>query len=606
VLWQLDTGKTQFLPHMSATIQNIVVSPLGSSYAIHLADNSTMVLSTSELQPTANIAGIQAPIIGLTDPLDSQVVRLEADVHKALLVQRTPAVINPINPSRMLLGVGELQEVGPQCPTIMGVPFLQTFDISTCHNVSRQALTRSNITNINVAPSSHRISEPRVTHLQISHDGTWLATVDQWIPPKRDLEFIGYQGMDIEAERQIRREVFLKFWQWKNDNSTWELVSRVDAPHTSNQNPGSAGKVLDLAADPSSLCFSTIGEDGVIRTWSPKSRKRDRVVVRGKDGGALRSWSCQHAISIGKSGTTEYLANSSFASGVPTNGCVAFSEDGSILAAAIGGKDDGLTHFLDPASVAIRLSRTGMFKGEIVKMDILGQCLISLSDNLFVYDLVLDELRYSIKLGSPVRSLSTEQKLEMMHLATNQKSGTFAVAFPCKNEGRASVGLKTTSLLDHYSELAFFTPEKPRPILKDTLPTLVTALMPAISSDGYVILDTAAEIRTVSQKGSQIATALAKSTSELQLDTEMTEQPAVGLLQLVEDVETTEESKMEPAPPTASTDTDDDNDGPPIVTQQQLSEIFDIGPAFALPPIEDMFYQVARLFSSKPVAQGVS
>ncbi len=59
----LDTGKHQFLPHMSATIQNVVVSPSGSSYAVQLADNSAMVLSTAELEPTANISGIQANTI---------------------------------------------------------------------------------------------------------------------------------------------------------------------------------------------------------------------------------------------------------------------------------------------------------------------------------------------------------------------------------------------------------------------------------------------------------------------------------------------------------------------------------------------------------------
>ena len=45
----------------------------------------------------------------------------------------------------------------------------------------------------------------------------------------------------------------------------------------------------------------------------------------------------------------------------------------------------------------------------------------------------------------------------------------------------------------------------------------------------------------------------------------------------------------------------EEGDGAPVVAQQQLTNIFDVGPSFALPPIEEMFYQVAGLFSVKPV-----
>ena len=56
---------------MSATIQNVVVSPSGTSYGVQLADNSTMVLSVAELKPTANIAGIQACILDYEEDLES-------------------------------------------------------------------------------------------------------------------------------------------------------------------------------------------------------------------------------------------------------------------------------------------------------------------------------------------------------------------------------------------------------------------------------------------------------------------------------------------------------------------------------------------------------
>jgi NET1-associated nuclear protein 1 (U3 small nucleolar RNA-associated protein 17) len=230
VLWQLDTGKQQFLPHMSATIQNVVVSPTGTSYAIQLADNSAMILSTAELEPTANIAGIQTSVLESEEPLEAQVQKIEELSWQPLLVQRTPAIINPTDPSKLLLVVGQQQEVSATKPLVMSNPYLQTFDLGSGHNLYRQALTRTSITNIDAAPSANRISEPRVTHMKISHDGKWLATVDEWTPPAREYDFLKHRGSSVAIEQQHRREVFLKFWQWSQESGMWELVSRILAP----------------------------------------------------------------------------------------------------------------------------------------------------------------------------------------------------------------------------------------------------------------------------------------------------------------------------------------------------------------------------------------
>jgi NET1-associated nuclear protein 1 (U3 small nucleolar RNA-associated protein 17) len=150
--------------------------------------------------------------------------------------------------------------------------------------------------------------------------------------------------------------------------------------------------------------------------------------------------------------------------------------------------------------------------------------------------------------------------------------------------------------------LTVFHQDSREPQLTEEFPTIITALLPAVSSEGYIVLDTAAEIRTVMKKGSQAVTALAQSTSALELDT-MPEEPTGEMLQ-EEDVEEVDDYLLTPA---ATQDGEDDDDNEhPVVTQQQLSEIFDIGPSFALPPMEEMFYQVAGLFSSKPLAQSVS
>jgi NET1-associated nuclear protein 1 (U3 small nucleolar RNA-associated protein 17) len=574
---------------MSATIQNLVVSPSGNSYGVQLADNSTMVLSVAELKPTANIAGIQTSVIDSGDVLESQVRRLEEERDEQPFMQRNPAVISSTNPSRLLVAVGQTQEISPRTPLVSSIPYLQSFDLGSGHNISRQALTRSNETNVNVTPSAHRISEPRVTLMKMSFDGNWLATVDEWTPPKRDVNFMEHQAKSVDEERRRRREVYLKFWQWSQDDDIWELVSRIDAPHSMSGTSPGAGRVLDLAADPSSLRFSTIGEDGIVRTWSTRTRKRDGIVVRGKNNQALRNWNCQHEVSVGK---PELLSDVESSQRYPANGSVGFSEDGSLLAAACG--DQGLLHLLDPESGSIRLSKGGLFHGEILKVEFLGQDLITLSNQLQVYDLVADEVRYSIKLRSAVVSLSTSQKMEMMHLAVDRNSRTFAIALPSSCEEQKY------TLQSKSGELVVFDQDNAEPVLKQNFSTMITSLLPAVGSDGYLVLDSAADIRTVSRNSSQAVTTQAQSTSALQLNA--VEESNGDLLRIVED----ETEEVEAISPSSQTVDVDDDDETPVVTQQQLTEIFDIGPSFALPPMEEMFYQVARLYSGQPLARSVS
>ncbi|KAE8451170.1 hypothetical protein EG329_004842 [Mollisiaceae sp. DMI_Dod_QoI] len=601
VLWQLDTGKQQFLPHMSATIQSVVVSPTGTSYGIRLADNSAMILSTAELQPTTNISGIQTCVIEPDDPVESSVLRVEDQTWGESLLQRTPAVINPANPSRLLLGVGLTQDIRSQNPPVVSNPFLQTFDLASGHSISRQALTRTNITNINAAPSTHQLSEPRITHMKISHDGYWLATIDEWSPPIRDFEFLKHQENDVLLEVQNRREVYLKFWQWNTETESWELVSRIDNPHLVDKASSQAGRVLDIAVDPSTLRFSTIGQDNVVRTWIPKTRKRDGVLVRGKDNTSLRNWNCEHSITLGKPDLAGGIAASTK---LPTTGCVAFSEDGSILAAAYG-NSDGLLHLLDPDSGTVRLSHTNLFENGIFGMEFLGQDLIILSDKLSVFDVVAEEMRLSVKMSVATQSLSTNQKREMMILAVDPQSRTFALALPRVRSPEDPQ--KKKSLREANSELIVFHQDSREPQIRKSFESLISAVLPTVGSQGYLVLDAAAQIHTVLKKGSQAVTTLAQPTSDLQLDI-IPEETAGDLMRLVEDVEEMEEVEdyQPPTPAATQNDEDDDENEVPVVTHQQLAGVFDIGPSFALPPMEEMFYQVAGLFSSKPLPQSVS
>jgi len=577
---------------MASTIQNVVVSPSGTSYAVQLKENSAMVISTAELKATANVAGIQSCVLNFEDSIESTVPRVADEYLPFPLLQRIPAAISSVDPSQLLLGVGQVHEINPRKPIAVVNPFLQTFNLKTAQSISRQALTRTNITNINVAPGTV-MSEPRVTHLKLSFDGKWLATVDEWTPSISDLTHILHQGMDAADERWRRREVCLKFWQLGEGN-VWELVSRINTPHSFGDSTG-AGRILDLAADPSSLRFSTIGDDGMVRTWATKSRKRDNVVVRGADGTALRNWDCHQAVSIGKLGLGD---DDTFQENAP-NGCVAFSEDGSILAAASGGSNDGLLHLLDPDLGTVRLSLSKMYDGDILKIDFLGQDLITLSDRVLLYDIASDEMRLSFTLEANVTTLSLSQKLEMLHLSVDTISRTFAIVTP------NHLGTER-SLSTQYSELAIFTTEQRVPVLSQSFSTLIAAILPAVGSEGYIVLDSAADIYTCFKQGAQVVTALAQSTTALNLDN--IDDETADLMEVDDEPEDEDGEIILPAASSTNDiidDSDDDNDETPVVTQQALSEIFDIGPSFALPPMEEMFYQVAGLFLGPPLKSAV-
>lgn len=129
--------------------------------------------------------------------------------------------------------------------------------------------------------------------------------------------------------------------------------------------------------------------------------------------------------------------------------------------------------------------------------------------------------------------------------------------------------------------------------------------MPATSSPGFVIVDTAAYITSLSPQVDQTLIGMAKPMVELRLDLRNEEAPSKMLVGLVGGAEEMDIDEEEDEPPAADMDEDGNDDGPPVVSQQQLSRIFDVGPAFALPPIEEMFYQVAELFSSRATAHTV-
>ena len=574
------------LPHLGAPIESIVVSPSGSSYGIRLADNSAMILSTSELRPTFSIAGIQVPAEKSSNAQLPFVPTVHTAYKGSSLLQRSrfPACVSSMSPGRLLFAV--LPSNTSRMPSMipLNASYLQSFDIEAAHQISRQALTRTKITTLNMGPESNIIEEPNVTHIQTSTDGRWLATVDEWMPPEGDLAPLAFDQQRATEEQISRQEIYLKFWSWNENEKIWELVSRIDNPQNSESgNPYNQGKVLDLVSDPSSQGFATVGEDGLVKIWKPAKRRRHGLEVRGKHGKTLMSWFCYRTVPLESSEATtkENLLG----------GKLAYSPDGSVLAAGLQSSDSSPISLIDALDGEIRSVQTRLYTGPLLDLAILSKYLVTLSNELCVWDLVNDELHYGVSLDP--HNLSLSKQIAMTHLAVDAQHSLFAIAIP-----KVAKSGKTTTVLR--SQFAVFDPAEASPLFTTALPHTITSLLPATGKKGFYAIDSAAEVRTLVPSQSMPSDRMALPSKSLP--------PSRGLTDIFGNGQNikAEEGKASKHAGLLTSKLDNVINGPRVderdvvvVSQDRLAEVFDVGSAFALPPVTELFEQVASLYGGR-------
>ncbi|KAL8778294.1 MAG: hypothetical protein Q9213_007481 [Squamulea squamosa] len=584
LLWQLETGHINKLPHLGAPLEGIVVSPLGTSYAIRLSDNSAMILSTAELKPTFSIAGIhfpyasnfghsQLPYLSTVDYPD------ETSVPPRRLY--FPAVCGPTG---LLCAVPSATSSRVRSTLSQHASFLQTIDIASTQQMSRQALTRTKATDLNVGPESNSIQEPDTVLMQLSHNGQWLATVDEWVPPKRDLAAQTYDDEQAVEEQDGRREIYLKFWSWDREIKTWSLVSRVDDPHASQTNVvGGRNRVLDLDTDPSSSGFATIGQDGVVRTWKASVRQRHGSTVKNQQGHGLVNWHCRTALP---------LHPSALPSKPYTGARLAYSLDGSCLAAALTSTSPWTVHFIDPAAGTATTSPYGPYTGSLFGIGIVDRFLVILSDQLDVWNLVTHELAFTYTL-SPQRFPSRILKPQTKQLTVDTARGTFAIALPYVNPDPEEVRTN-----DH-SHVIVFEPTDPMPLATMITQEPLAILTPMHGQPGYLIIDTAAELRTLTpgrpRRSARMALPTPPATPPQGLEDiyGRSKKPHNAATETVQELAASFPADLS----TLSVEPGAEEGDAVVVTQEKLAEVLDCGPAYAMPPVLEMFERVARLYA---------
>lgn len=618
VLWQLETNRVQFLPHLGAPIERLVVSPIGTAYAIQLADNSTIVLSTSELKPKAYMGGLQVPTLRQSQlseqkPSSSKNVDQQPSV-RSVHVPIIPATTSTMNASQILIAASSSTS-DDSSDSSSGRPYLQTIDMTTAHHVARQALTRTNITDLNTGPDALKITEPTLTFIKVSCDGLWLASIDEWRPPIQDVEILAMSQEDLERQANARREVFLKFWLWDSEEKQWGLVTRIENPHAFGGDPR---RILDLQADPSFPGFATIGEDGAVRIWKTKSRLRGGLAVQDADGQFIEDWGCSQVVRLGRCDWLADLENTyPSASNNPITSRIAYSGDGSVLAVSQPTQHDqslGIVHFIDAASGNIHHSQARLYNGQLLAMGFLERYLITISDYLSVWDTIQNCLAYGFTFRST--KLPAKHLAATTHLAINAPQGTFAVSLPVTNAKQPNA-FTPGMLRNTSSELIVFSPNQPAPLYATSVP-LVTVLLPLVGKPGYVCMDVFAELRTFNPRvgpgssGFELINESSRSKTvkaPIRLEYIPREvengRTKIGALILHNEndgdkEESNLQSEIQEQYPVIYRDEEDDGDFP-VVRQHQVAEIFDAGPAYTLPPMKQLFEQVADLFMRKPL-----
>lgn len=462
VLWQLDTGRKQFLPHLSSPICNIVVSTSGSSYVVKLADNSVMILSTRELQPFSTITGLQ---------LNPEISGGFMESSKGSIV----AKLHPQQPERLIVAVPASHQLAQNQHSHQpsNAAVLQTYDIRANCNISRQALARTNATTLSVSPEGSQIVAPNVKHLDIVHDAKWLATVDTWVPHPQDVEALE-RSSNSNTVTTLRPEVFLKFWKWVPSSDTWELVTRVDGPHFSENHHSD---VIGLTSRPGAHEFATLGSDSALRFWCPTAKYRSGLKAKDQQDQPMNTWKCRGIVDL--KGYLETHRNSALDAA-----CMSFSEDGSVLAVCLpstSAANDGVVLLIDARNCSVHYQRTGVFLGNPCSTNFLGSHLVIASTHSVSVWNTVDDVVKTIQSSESVDSPAGNSQL----IAVNARTKSLAIVTSSSHKKRRKVRFQ----IKIYDVPSFEV------VFEENLQTSPIALLSDAYSGDYIVIDSAAVVQ---------------------------------------------------------------------------------------------------------------
>ncbi|KAF8634896.1 hypothetical protein AX15_000644 [Amanita polypyramis BW_CC] len=222
VIWQLHSGKREFVPRLGAPISTVSVWK-GSgeeSYLVGLADTTYAFVSPGSLRVSRSYSGIKL------DPTPSR-GSAASNITSPMAVHTTSLTL--ILPSSH---PSSLQIYSPSSSKL-----LYELEVTPSNRVSRR--------------DEKSIEPSRVEKIATSLSGEWMATVDV-----------------REEDGTFHAEIYLKIWWWDRKSGYWILNTRIDRPH-------GLKRMTDLSFSPSSPSYLvTTGEDGNVKIWGTHTAKQ--------------------------------------------------------------------------------------------------------------------------------------------------------------------------------------------------------------------------------------------------------------------------------------------------------------------------------------------
>ncbi|KAJ8084468.1 NET1-associated nuclear protein 1 [Marasmius tenuissimus] len=232
VIWQLHTGKKEFVPRVGAPIQTISLSPAGphgEEYLLGLSDATHAFVSAANLRISRSYSRMKlGPSMTYNEPSSSSTAPL------AVHAMSSTVILPSSHPSSLQIYSPSHAEVQSEV------------EISPSNRVSRK--------------DDKPLESSRVRQIAVSPCGQWMASIDS-----------------RTGDDDFQDEIHLKLWHWDKKTSTWTLNTRIDRPH-------GLGSVLDMSFSPrpkgeAESYLVTVGSDGTVKTWRtrPQTSKRSSL-----------------------------------------------------------------------------------------------------------------------------------------------------------------------------------------------------------------------------------------------------------------------------------------------------------------------------------------
>lgn len=183
VIWQLETGKRQYLPRLGGPIVSIAASPNASFYAIACLDNAVKFVNIGRMEVERSIQGIKPPFL----------------LPKELRVYPSRACVEP-QEGRIVVPTNNLS--------------LQFYDAASDLHVTELQVTPRNYITGGGRNGQQEAPSTFVTHVAFSADGSSMATVDVRM-----------------AEQEIGGGACLKFWDRHPGRMQYSINTQIDEPH---------------------------------------------------------------------------------------------------------------------------------------------------------------------------------------------------------------------------------------------------------------------------------------------------------------------------------------------------------------------------------------